>query len=519
MATQENKILISYTAMDEAFMQGTLMYVAGREDASKGNLGTIVLPKPAEDVSIATDLPDPVVFSYSNTDGNIIRLREVLVKMKRTAPGQPSSCTLTVLAPVVDDNWVSMTKDVTLVVKPPSGGSQTDPVPALRNPHGLAQCGSKLCFVDFENQHVVIVEKDLLENAAQGDELAVEVLDLEADLDDENAKGQAIIALGGKVFVLFLSTDLLTATEHGPSQLLRLGLDLNGNLSYEAKIRVGVNAQSIIPVTRTEKDTEGKDVEVVYLLIPAIGGEQYYTGVTNGTNSNICKVKAFEDWSTYPNGRAPIAVTGDPMPTTAGDPLTAYDIHAIGAAMRDGASSMFILTQIYNDTAKLALWRLYETMVEDFLTIPDGTTLSGAVAITTGIEFEVLDSGSAAAPDIQFADDIYFWDIIYEQTPRATDDEDRLWLFQGSPIMVTKAEAYGSPTLQEPNKSPFAMFSGFGGINVNAVDLTIETLHQARREVSLKRGGRASKISAGATKAGVGTISTASVAAEEGEEE
>jgi hypothetical protein len=63
MSVQDNKFLVTYTIMDQGFEEGTLMYIAGKEDAEKGDLGTIVLPKPAKDVSIPTTLPDPVVFS------------------------------------------------------------------------------------------------------------------------------------------------------------------------------------------------------------------------------------------------------------------------------------------------------------------------------------------------------------------------------------------------------------------------------------------------------------------------
>jgi hypothetical protein len=526
MAIRENKVLITYTIGDEGFEQETLMYIAGKEDAAKGNLGTIVLPKPAEDVSIPKKQPDSVVFSYSNTKDNIIRLRVVLIKMNRTEPGQPSTCTVTVLVPEVDDNWVPLIRDVTLVLPPPSGGSRTDPEPALRNPHGLAQAGDTLYFSDYENQHIVTVKKDVLESAADGKNLEVEVCDLEGDLLDENAKGQGVIALGGKVYALFISTDLEDPAEHGYSHLVRLGIDgATGVLSYEAKILVGKNAQSIIPVVRKEND-----VDVVYLLIPAIGGEQYYNGTTNSTESNISVMPALGDWSTtaYPSGTAPVALTGDvyTIPDPAPDPLptpTAYDIHAIGAAMRDGASAVFILTQIYDNAAKKAFWRLYETTVDDILELltlrVEGMPLTLTQAtLSTEVEFEAIDGGVMVVPDPEFADNIYFWDILYEQTLRNDDEEDRLWLLLGSPFLVTKAEAYGSPTLETPIVNPYAMFAGFGGVNVNSVDLTIETLHQAQREVSLKRGVRGSRLSISAGKAAAATTAMTGTVAEEEEE-
>jgi hypothetical protein len=491
------------------------MYVAGKEDATKGNLGTIVLPKPAGDVSINATLPDPVVFSYTNTANNTIRLREALVKINSDAtpppegsPPRPSSCTVSVLAPVVDDNWVTMTEDVTLVMPTttPSDGSKTDPEPdpepALRNPHGLAQNGDYLYFIDYESQHIVIVGKDALETPAKGANVEVAVCDLEEELNDPNAKGQAIIALGGKIYALYLSANAY-ATNHFPGHLLRLDIDATDEtiLTVGAHTRVGLNPQSIIPVN------DGTNVQ---LLIPAIGGPQGYTGATNGTASDISVVPALGNWPASP-ARAPRAVTGDPMPQGAAE---TYDIHAVAAAMRGGDSELFILTQIYDNNAKKAFWRLYQISVSDFLALlteQPPLTLSAATAMPDRLE--VQDGGVMVSPDVQIPYDIYFWDLLYEQTLRNDDEEDRLWLVLGSPFLITKAEAYGSPTTELGN--PYVMFSGFGGVNVNSVDLTIETLNQARREVSLKRGVRASKL--GSSTAAAAVTATASAAEEEEE--
>jgi hypothetical protein len=527
MAIYKDKIVISYTGEDQGFEEGKLMYISGLENAKKDDLGTLSFPKPAEDVEIDPTLPDPVVFSYANTTGNRIRLREVLAKIDSDAdPLRPSTCTLTVLVPEVDDDWVSLTKDVTLVLP-----SSTDPKPpALRNPHGLAEAGEWLYFIDYENRWIVMVKKDILENVAQGEPLVVQVFDLTNILDDTFIKGQAIIALEGKLYALFISADP-EATAHDYGYLVRLNINSDGSLAFDQKTRVGKNPQSIIPVN------DGTNIQ---LLIPAIGGPQGYEGTTNSTASDIRVVPALGDWPDDPleGDSAPIVVTGDlypppnpptppegasaeepePDPDPEPNPTpTAYDIHAIGAAMRGGASRLFILTQVYDKNAKEALWRLYQISVADFLALvkTSGTpyTLTQATELISG-DLEVQDQGVMPAPDPEFADAIYFWDILYEQTLRKDDEEDRLWLVLGSPFLVTKPEKYGSPWTPDPY--PFGMFSGVGGINVNSVDLTIETLHQAQREVSLKRGMRSSKLSAPTAKA---AISAASMSAEEGEEE
>ncbi|MDR0597216.1 MAG: hypothetical protein LBG14_01770 [Treponema sp.] len=526
---EENKFLITFTNMDQGFQEGTLMYIAGKEDATKGNLGTIVLPKPADGVSIDPQLPDPVVFSYTTTTTgsngeDVINLRVVLVKIDSDAnPLRPSTCTVTVLAPAVDGAWTSLSTDIALVL---SDGT----TPALRNPHGLAQNGDYLYFVDYESRLIVVIGKSALEGATTS--LAVQTLDLSvpvgqggAGLDNDTAKGQAIIALGAKLYALYINADA-EATEHDPGTLIRLDINsTTGMPAYSAKIAVGLNPQSIIPVVKTVDTTN-----TVYLLVPAIGGPQDYEGGTNGTDSNISAIEAEGTWPTTLGATAPIVVTGDdytpptkiaepgskdaPAPSTA----TAYDIHAIGAAMRDGSSQLFILTQVYTGDAKDAFWMLYQTSVNDFLKL---LTLTGAPLTLTAatqsqeVEFEKLDEGIAQSPDPQFADAIYFWDILYEQSANPdNDEEDRLWLLLGSPFLVTKAEAYASPNT--PFANPYVMFSGFGGVNVNSVDLIIETLHQAEREVSLKRGARSAKL--GAASGRTASAST-SMSAEEGEVE
>jgi hypothetical protein len=512
MANQENTVLTTYTIMDQGFEEGKLMYVAGKEDAEKGDLGTIVLPKPALDVQIDPQLPDPVVFSYSNTANNVIGLREVLVKIDSDAdPLRPSTCTVSVLVPEVDDNWVSKCEDVSLVLD-----SATGPT-ALRNPHGLAQYGNWLYFIDYESKLIVTVAKSSLEGAGDNTSLPVtSYINLETVAGlPYDAKGQAIIALGEKIYALYIRTDP-EATTHEAGVLLRLDINTStGALSYGSgtginnKTTVGLNPQSIIPVN------DGTNVQ---LLIPAIGGRQQYNGTTNGTASNICVVQA--NLAPWPFAATPI-VTGDPMPAppeeskAAPQPPAAitYDIHAIGAAMRNGSSAMFILTQVYTTNAKVAFWMLYQTTVGQFLGITGTPTLSAASG--TGGALDLLDQGLIQTPDPLVSDDIYFWDILYEQTTDlSNDDKDRLWLVLGSPFLITKAADYGSSST--PDANPFVMFSSFGGINVNSVDLTIETLHQAQREVSLKRGVRASKLGAAAVKA---ARATTSMSAEEGEDD
>jgi hypothetical protein len=463
MARRENKLIITYTAMNEMYQNGKLMYIAGRENAGPDDLGTIVAPVPAQDVEIEGTVPDPVLFSYCNTKGGKIRLRVLLVKIYSEG-GQPSTCTVSVYVPSVDGDWISKTENVTLV--------DANNNPAVFNPHGMVDSGDSLCFIDYETQVITSVTEAALEGAGDGTNLKVDTLDLTSKLGDVNARGQALIALGGKIYGLYISTTI-PATAFGNSQLVRLGFDDNGALAFEKKTIVGRNAQSIIPVIWGGK---------IWLLIPAIGGPQLMTGATNGIKSNICVVEA--EAATWPIA-ADIKITGDAYPDPAPDPppeADAFNIIALGAAMRNGNSKLFILTQVYNKDAKSAFWQLYCTTVDNFFSIDDETEISDATALS------LIDNGIVEAADPADPYSIYFWDLLYEQSHKDDETEDRLWIALGSPILITKPSQYSSPN--KPN-GPFVVYFCIGGVNVNAMDVPIETLHQAKREkLSLKRGLR-----------------------------
>jgi hypothetical protein len=315
------------------------------------------------------------------------------------------------------------------------------------------------------------VDAGLLEAAA--DDATIQVSSLNARTywnPTQVGCGQAVIVLGQYLYALFIDSDS-DATIFGPSMLFRLNINSGtGAITYQTRIAVGPNAQSIIPVNNGG---------TACLFVPAIGGRQDYGGQTNGTDSNICYVEATGTWPS-PIGSAPAKVTCDPMPTSG--PALTYDIHAVAAAMRDGSSALFILTQIYDNRGNTALWRIYRTTVANFLSITDGTTLSAAV---TAGKLTTVDEGSVSATTYS---GIVFWDMLYEQTPDAADDTgDRVWVGKGTPIVATRAEAYGSPSSASQN--PYIEFGYIGGNNINfgAFDLLIETINQAKRGVSLKR--------------------------------
>jgi hypothetical protein len=471
--------------MDLGYQQGKLMYIAGKEDAVEGDVGTLDRPVQAQDVGInpSTD-SDPVLFSYVYTkDDGSKHLRQLLVKLDSFA-GNPAR--FTVLVPSVGccggDEWVTRTVDVTLV-KTVSGLTSNMSI----NPHALAQYENFLYLVDDQVQQIVMVKAKDLEIAADEAQIEVYAFDMSSYFGDysNSGRGQAGIILEKNLYALYLDADA-DATAFAASYLYRLTIDdTTGALTYDTQTTVGINAQSIIPVN---------DGSAVQLLIPAVGGRQYENGTTNGVNSNISYVPAVGTWPAPAIG-APVKITGD---TQSGTAVT-YDIHAVAAAMRNGSSAIFILTQIYTTsqtTADGAPWRLYRISVSQFFALPAGATLSSASS-GTNPALRMVDEGTVTSISrwgIAFG--LYFWDLLLEQIPDATSDSgDRLWAALGTPILVTSGAfqnrirdpAYGSPTSVVQNA--FIMYGYLGGVNINmgAFDLLIETQNQATRNVSLKR--------------------------------
>jgi hypothetical protein len=287
-------------------------------------------------------------------------------------------------------------------------------------------------------------------------------------LNKPNAKGQAISVVGNYLYALYIVSDS-TGSNYQPSILVRLTIGTDGVLTYDAQAPVGMNATEIVPVTDASS--------AVRLLIPAIGGRQQ-AGTTNGTNSNISNVPAVGPWNYDEDNPVPVLVTGDPASVT----NPSYDIRAIAAGMRGSNNTVYIMTGTY-DEDYFQDWNVYRTTVAALLG-QNNTALSNA-------GFNKVDGVEGSLG--------YFWDIVYEQTPDSNDAGDRIWAWLGSPVATSRAVAYGSPTASAHN--PYAEFSSIGGINVNSQDLTIETINQASRKVSLKRGVKSIRAAVRAAKA------------------
>jgi hypothetical protein len=467
----------NYVGESWNYQSARLMCIEGRQDARPGTVGTIVSPRQAEGVIIDSGIPDVKTFSFTWRG----QLRQFLVKIKSKG-GSTSSCTIRLLKPRAGGRWETLSGDVALVGD--AVDSNGDPIPLLRNPRALVEWGDVLYFIDYESHRIVILGADELEGMS-GNYIPLQT-PFSFSGDDElpdNAKGQALIILGDTLYALYLVTDNTITSGHDPGILCRLDIHSNGALTYDTKTTVGLNPQAIIPVS------DGADIQ---LLIPTIGGRQKENGETNGTDSNICCVPAHA--TTWP-AAAPRIITGD---ATAATP-TAYDIHAVAAGTRGRSNMLYILTQMYNDlpapddqddndppVVEKALWRLYRITVGDFLNLASdpNAPLTLSEALISGLDD--IDEGEVYSDIVPGG--IYFWDLLYAQTAEVSDAGDLLWAALGTPVLVTRAAegGYGAPDSQ--NENAYLMFGFNGGNNVNAIDMTIEVINQAKRGgLSLKR--------------------------------
>jgi hypothetical protein len=446
--------LATYIGESSLYRSPRLMHIQGKQDAKPGSVGTIVSPRQAEGITIDSGLPDVKVFSFVWKG----QLRQLLVKIVSQG-GNPSSCTVRLIKPRGFRRWESLSGDV--VIGSGSGSSFT---PLLFNPRALVEWGDVIYLIDYESQRIVILGEDELLGLSGNYEPLKPPFNLEGDLDQLKAKGQALIALGDKLYALYLVADDLFPPNHGPGILCRLGIKSDGNLAFEAQTTVGFNPQSIVPVF---------DGTAMQLLVPAIGGAQKSDGTTNTTFSNICCVPAIGNWTTP----ATVLITGD---SAGASPMT-YDIQAVAAGTRGRTNMLYILTQIYNGSN--ALWRIYGITVGDFLDLGGGSSIP---TLSTAANLTDLDEGTLTS--IAYGG-IYFWDLLYSQTNEVSDAGDLLWAALGTPILVTRAAAKGYGAPDSGTDNAYIMFGFNGGKNVNDIDLTVEATNQEKRGgVSLKRG-------------------------------
>jgi hypothetical protein len=126
------------------------------------------------------------------------------------------------------------------------------------------------------------------------------------------------------------------------------------------------------------------------------------------------------------------------------------------------------------DAAGNQNWRLYWTNINLLNTLPTFPTALSAAGLSE------VESGAGSPGN--------YWDIYYENGTGSNMVGDRLWFLKGSPIVVGSASGYSWSTKKT---FPVGYAQGqIGGINVDSATLVSETMKQAAKGVSLKRGLR-----------------------------
>jgi hypothetical protein len=449
-------IRLSYTVGDKLYEQQKLAYIAAENPS--GVLYPNQIDNPADSgIPLDPDAEtDPVIYSYL-TNG---ALRLLLGDVRTDPLGSNSTCFYGAVAPL--SSWGTLSSGV--VLKDDQG------VVLATNPYGIAQIDETIYIVDFDSTKIAILPSNALNTTPATDPpyIEVDVIDVSSVISpakNSTLHGVAIIALenGGDdyLFALYVDSESIGENYH-PSRLVRIKLCDNDEHVIDA-ISVGMNAVSIIPVT------SGGTNPVTELLIPVIGGKQQ-AGVTNGNASNITAVQAFATWDDPDDAPGRILLQGD-IP----DPLlpSTWDIRAIGAAANAANDDeIYILTGCFDSLYAKFYWILYKTTVNTLLGA-GGESLSDALASNY---IRLVDSGYNEG---------FYWDILVESGGAVN----RLWFLKGSPIFVTPSPLPSpAPGLYFDKNLVYPGGSMTGEpINVNSVDLTAETLNQAKLGVSLKR--------------------------------
>jgi hypothetical protein len=463
--------LVTYSVLDDEYEYPSLNFLRGLQDAlsTTPTVGTIDNPRDTLVRMLSSDT-DPKIFSYVYHAEVRMLLSKVVTPVSGTAP--QTTWTLIGLPKPPYGAWGILAENI--ILQYPNGTA------VATNAYGVAQIGSLLYIIDYDTQMIYILDINELNGLASGSTYTLTKAPINlgsgtaANLDS-TAKGQAIIALQDNsltplsttpcLFALYTNSSA-PATSQDPGFLVRLKANATGDLAFDIKCNVGANPQEIIPLTKSDG--------TVSLAIPAVGGIQQ-AGGTNEEASMIQTVDAFAaSWTG--DDEPVIRLTGDP------EGAATHDIFAIAAPDRaDDKGIVYILTYDYTAGYTGTDWILYSITVAELLNLQDVTLTDALVHGLTEVELGTDAPG-------------YFWNILMETG--VTADNDRLWFFRGTPLLVTPALAYNTPT--QPGKAYNFYDIGtsegdIGGADVDWADLTVEAARQAAQGKSLKHSVRANK--------------------------
>jgi hypothetical protein len=470
----KENLLFDYTVLDAAYTHGKLQFITGADGAPAANLDSPADTR-IDDIKPYTG-GDPVVFSYMNGSAPRVLLCNVTTNFTTgTSTGTYSVCVPT-SAPDPQNpgsfiwTWaITGYQDLQLV--------DENNNPVLGNPYGVVQVGNFLYLVEYDSANIYTLDLTALESAS-GPTYTVTAANIHDASDDfvttpppADPHGASILTLTDKsdpdkpvtyLYALFGVGGYPAG--YSASALVRYEVISTGALSVSTATEVGANAMALVPAPNNASPLPtGQDAMVV--LVPAIGGIQQ-GAVTNGIASNLSVAQAFTN---FPDGEtAPVAFTGDPIPSPAIFPQGNYDIK--GVAVSDDGNNAYLLTATYS-AGYLYNWQIFQTTAAKIIAASD-ETLSAAI---TARDLVLLD----ATVDIDNGDPGVEWEIQYENN--ATAANGRLWFVKGSPIRISLGNAYTTFTLFDAGSGGPLYSPAF---NVNSADLIGETIYAAAQGIS-----------------------------------
>ncbi|MDR2343521.1 MAG: hypothetical protein LBD86_03210 [Spirochaetaceae bacterium] len=495
---RKRRLLISYFGYDRNYKNGMLRTVNGRQDAKawKRRLGTIgrsknaFLPMRAEDGNHKN-----FAFVYRNdVYALFVSVTTAAVPNGGGLKTVKTRLTLCSVPKKSSRNSVVLARDITLMIKNPDPDADTD-IEVKMNPSALAQKNGILYLIDYDTKLIYRIEANELNGLTDGEEhtLTLDPVDLGAIAPGigQYARGTAIGAATSPpgpdntdgvdyLFALYNNPENGDPYEgYDDSVLVRLVIDEDGGLDYDAEVTMGKNTPGFSIMT--------PDTRVPYIVAVSIGGK-ITGGSTNGAASKIMSVPAFGDWS----GGATTLLTG----VLDGKENKFYDMFDMACSpFVDSNGYVEIVTGYYDTDQFTGLkWRFFKTTIGMLLNAQN-IDLEGAIESGILTELEAGETLTPALAQDESSYGVYFLASLFEAGD--TSAESRVWRFRGTELLVTLADKYGSPG--KPG-NPYRLFKlGYGawdvgGENVQSAEMIIELIRQVTEGVAYKRGATAIQV-------------------------
>jgi hypothetical protein len=522
MAMMKNaeRQLVAYTVGDEDYQNPALKFILGRLAGIDGNMDKIepnpadaCIPLKAEQMmereidgvlKLVPVSQDQVVYTFRHGADVRALFANIVTLLDDTEPVKSSGTTYRLLAlPRFGGGaWAELAKGITLKTPGSAGGT------APTNPPGMAYIEPYMYIIDYDSTFIYILGGNELNGQEPGEyTMKTAPFDVKTTYEEETgndwppggAHGQAIIALTdetGKNYTIFalyiFATGVGEQAVYSESMLVRIPVKADGSLDGTKIAGCPLFGKNAVEITAGRVMINGIEEQVIW--VPSIGGKQQGSG-TNKTESNLMTITAFGDWNGSPSEAPRILLTGD---NSAGLPENFDFRQIVMSSTGGGRAVVYILTASFSSSYAKLNWKLYKTRAHSLydiqdppVTIPPTPPMTISEAVSAGI-LRLADEGT-----VDGYEGIFFLALLFENGESHTGD--RLYAFYGTKLLVTNANAYGSPN--KPENFYLLYDRGFGpgkigGENVNGADLPAEANRQADAGVSLKHSVAAIRVPA-----------------------